>query len=377
MRKNILILYCCLIACLFSTCQKDEADLAVFPSGEEPVFFIEGTIGIENLNLVAGDDGFFMFTSYEVSDSSSQLKGELAHELGCDSDCRSLSITLHNYIPDNTIEATGIGDSITNLPVSPPPFPSTEEIEYTFIADEPEDNITTHRWDFFTLDGTLLSSADGTSATLQQASSMIFRAKLTSTAAYGCSASTERRIDFEVDPAPPCNCDIIVSPDSVNFYPVLYTDCPAEYIWNDSVYEDSISTSLGGEENCLELNDQDGLYCMSCVQSYLLPDQQIPDICNTNFSYKAAPLIPVQNEEIPYASIVYRNADNTIFSSDLTIQPDDAFLKILNTQPYERNANDQATQLLTIDLSATLKATNSNTTYPIQIQGSFGVALPD
>ena len=376
MRKNILILYCCLMACLFSTCQQ-EADFTALPSGEVPVFFIEGTIGTEDLNLAAGDDGFFMFTSYEVSDSSFQLTGEIAHESGCDSDCRSLSITLHNYLPENIIETTDIpGDSTINLPVSPPPLQGTQQIEYTFIADDPEDNITTYHWEFLTLGDTLFYSADGTSATIQQEPSVTFWAKLTTTSAYDCIATTERRIDPVSSTINSCDCNIIVSADSLA-YPVLYTDCPADYVWNDSLYEDSISTSSVGEENCLELSDQDGLYCRSCAQSYFLPNQQTPDICNTNFSYTAVPSTVVQNEEIPYANIVYRNADNTTFSSDLTIQPDDAFFNILSIQSYEHNSAGQATKLLMIDLSATLKAENSTTTHPIQIQGDFGIAHPD
>ncbi|MGB0978418.1 MAG: hypothetical protein ACPGVV_03435 [Croceimicrobium sp.] len=76
MKKKVLVIASFLIA-LFSGCKEDEGpNQSSFM--ESPRFYVNSTINGLPLNLVAGEEGYQMFTSYELEDSVLVMNGVLA-----------------------------------------------------------------------------------------------------------------------------------------------------------------------------------------------------------------------------------------------------------------------------------------------------------
>lgn len=70
---SFVIAASCLLT--LASCKKDPI---VLPEGNDPVFTLEGTLGTSELNLVAGDDNAYMYTSTKLDNGVRVFSGELS-----------------------------------------------------------------------------------------------------------------------------------------------------------------------------------------------------------------------------------------------------------------------------------------------------------
>lgn len=75
MRRGANIWVLGLVIMVFSSCVKDDINL---PESNDPVFTLTGSLGNEQLDIVAGDDGFYMNTYTDVSHGVNVFSGMLS-----------------------------------------------------------------------------------------------------------------------------------------------------------------------------------------------------------------------------------------------------------------------------------------------------------
>ena len=125
MRK--VIIYFILIVFAFVGCKK--IDLNNVRSGD-PVFYVDATLDGNQLNLVAGDIDFYMFSEFSKDNSDVySLTGRFAKDVNCTFDCEeSLSISIRSsYVTPNVSDFI-IDEAIVTNSLSPY-FSSNEMIE--------------------------------------------------------------------------------------------------------------------------------------------------------------------------------------------------------------------------------------------------------
>ena len=73
--RNSIIL--CGIGLLgFTSCKKDVVEI---PESNDPIFRTEGTFGSENFEIIAGDNGAYMFTMTEVQNGVNVFSGKISN----------------------------------------------------------------------------------------------------------------------------------------------------------------------------------------------------------------------------------------------------------------------------------------------------------
>ena len=95
-----IIIYFSLIVFAFASCSK--VDLDEVPSGD-PVFTVNAELDGVDLNLIAGDDDFYMFSEYSKDTLGVYtMTGRLAKDSNCSAECEeSLSFSIRSSYRDS------------------------------------------------------------------------------------------------------------------------------------------------------------------------------------------------------------------------------------------------------------------------------------
>lgn len=349
------------------------------PEPGTPVFWIESSIDGEPWSATAGEEGYFMHTSYiESEDGVYVLVGKLS-PFNC-GDCReSLEIRIWDEMPAEQRDDVGFGEG---LPLGAYSYRLDGGIpgpDIFRVAFENQSNGTapiTYQWDF----------GDGDSS---QTASPVHE--------YGPSVSSEVEVCLDSEDADGCVtriCNEVLleeAPCTVDFSHELtpgtsYVTFKAEatgtppfiYRWD---FGDGVTATLGNPgyfyaqpgqyEVCLEVTDFFG-----CTRSICKNIAADPVLCETGFSYEVQKVGTVDPEpQFRRVEVIWLDKEGQEFRSDRYEQPLTSSFLVDELKDYEANANGELTWRTNLRLNSRLYLPDSSF---VDMQGSgwFGVAHP-
>ena len=370
------------ILLLTAQCRKIEIPEPVEGS---PVFFLNTDLAGLERKWSAGEDGYYLHTSFEQDSSGLFVYSGSMEELGCSAGCLpAVKISFRGVkkgeaLPDSTLK---VGAYTFFQPLQ-----GQMEIrhsvhfsgESTFLVpDEPY----AYEWDF----------GDGETSSLQSPSHEYYDdssrlVRLTVTSASGYTAISEKRIEFD-STAQDCSIDFyIISTQGGVAQAVL--EFPGQFMggyWNtgDSIASDIIfALSPGGSFLlCATGTTFNGCNTTSCQTAYYTFIQGAPYIasCSAGFSYQAQKdtLFLPPPEQLGTVVVEYTDANGVQYSSAWGLQ--DGFnpeFELLSVEPFEKNEDGLPTRKLEVAFRCQLFSENGQPFGQFSGSGVIAVAIPE
>lgn len=335
-----------LLAFAFTGCRKE---LPSVQTGD-PIFSANGRIGTDTLNLRAGINNYYMYSSH-TSDAMGvyEFKGELKMQ-NCNSICpNSLSIRIRDYANHNQ-QSVLIDSSF--LP-GPHNF-VTANTGYTvdFFSIASGDSLLTYNWSFGDNSGSTLENPSHTYTSGGQYLVMLI-------VNGGQTFTTDTMIDTLVLGGSPCMTSIFGSTsqlgDSISFYPTVTGGVsPFTYSWDfgdGNFGSGSLPThhyANPGRYNVrFAASDANG--CPSTTRRRV----KTYSITGAVSNFYAT----VQNQPAPdYRKVIVEWTDGSgnVFTSANALQPGTSSFEILSVENYETNENGEPCKKIRIRVNCVL-----------------------
>ena len=375
-----------------SSCRKDPG--GIFYAEPEPVFSASAKFGISDVLIEAGRDDFYMFTSYDDTDSLNVLvfEGELKKLDACLLDCdESLSFSIRDSRVFDPAVSTVI--DITEFQDIDFGFVGTEigedvisayEITFTDQSFSTEGSGSETIWSYLSLDnisGTQFSDtfaptalADGVAVTLEKYYGGNF----------GCNSTYEKVIDldFQTDCFLDVNFNVVPNSDGVNYSVIPYNSDFPDWTssWDVSNFSDTLIIDSPGTY-CVVVSNAYGCTAERCISISNL-SQNIDSIayCYAAFSYEITPFEnQSQSDRFDFSKILitYVSKDGIEYRSDRFSQPESSFFTIESLESYSINEFQQATAKLDAKFQVVLYSEAGDGVLMDQGEATIGVAIPE
>ncbi|MEL6867220.1 MAG: PKD domain-containing protein [Bacteroidota bacterium] len=352
----------------------------------DPVFTLQAQIGGNDIDLQAGNDDYYMFTSFGL-DTCEQviLTGRLAKVDSCNQAClEAFQIDLvHQPL------STGAGFSIEEALSTEKNYQvlevenSADRFLTRFIAFTQGSSPFTYNWNF----------GDGAVSSLPnpqheyQTPGENFTVSLTTIDAEDCQQTYQREILVDtVSTNDFCRAefsvDSLISATSNGYLLNALTtgNPPFTYLWSsgnltaqDTVFLDSFVTKTV----CLTITDVTGCVDSICKDLTLNPVLGDVEVCSTRFEHEVS-IEPGMQVPCPAGFVFsYTDPAGRLYRSDLGPPATADFVDLVAVNDFEDNENGEATKQVRLLFSATLYDESGN---DLSVQNGlavFGMAYPE
>jgi len=383
MKMNIKYIIGILIGILLiSSCSKDGFNDAAFPDDifTEPVFKIQGTLGLDPVNIQAGINDFYMYTDFEEDSlGNNTLIGRFAAEDGSvipgDEELKFSIKTLNNYsYPTQAIDSLRLSDytylsnNNTGFLYS---FSSLFLNSSGFSADS-------YFWSFdfsqnnFTQFAEILREDDSP-----------FSANHTIVAGDDCFANTSGWVSPDVESDSTFLVDISFSTNLLSNTVDFFVDNPnlSSVTWlmgSDTIStEDSLEFDLAllgfnvSAQITARTFDQFGRMSTSIFSISTQTGQ--PEVCMTKIQYEVNE-VSVSAPNPTNSVIIEYQKDGRKYSTSLRDQPADSFFTISEITEFDINERGAPTLKCKVKFNAQLYNTDTGDARPFVAEGYVGVA---
>ena len=389
--KGLLILLLVLGAC-----KKTELPPTV---EEDPVFSFTGNLDNQSLDFVAGEEDYYLFTSFRKDDNNVySFMGRFEKTMDCESDCKEiLEFEIRDIgvdsgadvMPDRSL---GVGSYPIGITGSNFEIDTIVEGYDVFFENRSISNVSTNfNWDLgdgISIDSFLPGPLFLSPADIGQGKDV--RLTLTENSGTGsCSSTLLQRIQIGGDPNSSCSLDFVSLSDSV-----INTLCadmsgvdPFVFRWilsNDSIImEDCLEDFDFVDSMSMVLTGIDG---QGCEQSKNISTHKSAlselEYCSADFDYEVLTrnkivFTPIE-DSLSFSNVIVRYTDRegiTFTSGGIDQNQEDRF-EILESSDYLVNENGEATRLLKIRFSGFLSNDGNNPRYLENGEGVIAVSYP-
>jgi len=369
--KRILFHNLLIIIVLFFGCNKIDVE----PKNGEPVFKAEAKFDGITQQWQAGEDGYYMFSSYQKDALDVyEFVGTLANENSTEVDKLSF------YFRDSKATPTGLPDISGSL---------DPNIAFMFASKSGNDTIwgtiidtigysTTfdatssilpnfpviYEWDFgdSTTDTTDSGPVNHSYSSIPNspikltitAQNNICKSSLTKSLNYSGGNNSCELVNIAISPQNPTLDSFLVTADFSGI------SLPYTYSWSNGDTNSSviIVDSLGIVEAAVTIIDGTGCTVTATISTTYNPGT-VPPICLARFNNSPVvvdtvmhvfvdTVITGDNLQLSKIKIEYTNADGVFYSSYFNSQPSSSSIKILKVEDYDRNENNEKTKKITL-----------------------------
>jgi hypothetical protein len=382
-----VIIYFSLIVFAIGGCKK--VDLDEGPSGY-PVFIVDATLDGVNLNLVAGDDDFYMFSEFSKDNSEVYtMTGRFAKDANCDSECdKSLSFSIRSsYVTPSVIDFNFENAILLNDPLLYFSLDDIVEVNgFTYLfTGELVDSFGIppffYTWDIIEVDSLIIPYiGESISHTYFGSEDLSVRLKVST--AFGCESYFETIVPNGNNAPSFCNLDISVDYDSLGnllLSPIFGNPSMDTFIWNnDSTISTPFSINPNSFPNVATLeafNANCNVEMGICTIDPGALTAAFPQFQVVVQDTTKTEMISV-GEQLSAVTIEYQDSTGT-YSSKF-IENSNSTFTITKIENYEDNENGEKTKRLTIDyLNCILKKEGSGELKSISGTAEIAVAYPD
>lgn len=370
--SQLYIIIC--FALLWTRCAQDPIEDFPEPSEGEPVFTVSADIGGNPLNLAAGLEDYYMFTSFERDEHEVYVfKGDLKQQ-SCPNICaEQLRIEIRD--DDVSAEEVKIDSSlIETLSFSSPSMPESTVYQVNFYTSDISsgEGIVSYDWNFG--DG---ASSKEANPVHEYPDLGEYFVELKTMDANGCESSQRQVINLlEIEE----NCVVQIEGSFVqnNSIQLVATSnfetMNTLFLWNDdSLYFNTIFPTETGMY-CVQVEDESNCVSSSCAG---VMTDSIPLFCTTSFSYEMETIIsePANPFQLSTITVIYTDEAGQEYRTNLGSQ-DEASLEIHQLEEYDLNENGEKTKKLDFQLSCLLYHENGEVLALTNGIFTFGVAYP-
>ncbi|MFK8105235.1 MAG: hypothetical protein AB8G15_22170 [Saprospiraceae bacterium] len=344
------------------------------PTSGPTVFNISGG----GIDIVAGEDDFYLFTSYgEDSTGVFQYVSSFEKlEPDCDTSCQEYFRIIIRDESSSTLPVPNINTVLNaNLSYAGSLVSSVQQLSYDMQLST--NGVPPLQVRYRLNDEPFLTSVNLTDTTIERSlANPLNKVFMEATDAVGCVSSIERV--FDNTGLPDLNVEITTPMDTVIFDSLLLIASATGMGVFDYVWENSGNTSdtnfvaffpaLFNEAKVTVNNANSSATAGVGVYSAAQPGNGNL-ICNTNLDI-SLDTITVANPDLITVTLEYRASNGTIYRSDELTQPADSFFDITNVSSYFDNENGETTKKMTVNFNCPLRST---TGFSINITGGSGV----
>jgi hypothetical protein len=363
---KITILYFICLLMLVSCREKEPPEESVELG---PVFMLSGTIDGQPFNAKAGENDYYMSTSFssdslDVYEFNSQLKQR------CSSCKRSLNVSLRNYTAGSGCDPDTAFQANTDHPFYSSGGAVTHAAGYRvyFKSEYETQGVVSHYWDFG--DGTFSSQKNP----MKEYEPGIYHVTYTATFSSGCSSSLSYPLNLSAHLAGRNNQGFGYTYLDSNRIMLFCNKSQDKIIWDlgqgQFSSQSQVILQLDGGVRLVSFKritpEGDTIVQRKNIASenYLL--------CNANFTHFALP----KADELMLSAVTveWTDAGGTTYSSR-KVKQDAASFRILSSSPYLRNEKGQKTRKLNVAFDCLL----SNGSQTIEIKnmtGTIALAFP-
>ncbi len=381
-----VIIYIFLIVVAIGGCKK--VDLDEVPSGD-PVFRVDATLAGTALNIVAGDDDFYMFSEFSKDNFEVYtMTGRFAKDSSCQNECEeSLSFSIRSSYATPSIsdfnfeDAVFDGDTFSYFSLSD--SVAVNGFTYSFsgeLVDSFGVPPALFIWEIMEGNNSFITYI-GESISHNYFGSEDLNVRLKIYTPTGCESYFETIVPNGNNAPNFCNLFIDVSYDSIGnliLSPIFGNPIFDTFIWNG---DSTISTPFVINPNSLPNNVTLEAFNANCsvemgvctfaqgALSSAFPQFQVNVQDTTKFE-----MINV-GEQFSTVTIEYQDSTG-IYSSKFADNSNNTFT-ITNIENYEDNENGEKTKKLTIDYDCILRKEGSGEEKQIIGTAEIAVAYPE
>ncbi len=390
MKAFKIFLFCIAVSLFTVTCKKEH--LPTQSANGSPVFYFNGLVGNNAVNLQAGKNNYYMYSSYTQDNNNVYNYIANLKEFNCNSGCVSsiqFIINDNRDLPagasENNISsslATGnygysaTGNSVTKYKISyiPSVDPGSAPVKsFTFNYGDGTDTSGsklptqfTHTYSAFARYKTSLSVvfSDGNSSIVPLTSS--FTPK--DSGSYALSSIITVKLN--------------VTQGSVTYTDKVDSNFNGYIIWNfGDGYADTILYNPSTSDTISHFYGSSGIYNLTTIINNSATHDSIFSVMQLR-PYSSTPLMDIANYSAsppkiaanPYdfsnVTINYTDPTGNIYTTADSVQRAGSNFQIISVAPYNNNENNQATKQLHLKFNCTL---HDNTGKAITINGGDAI----
>jgi PKD repeat protein len=342
MKKLFFILF---IFLAFVSCRKKDYPVPPSSNSATPVFYFNGKINNASVNLQAGVNNYFMFTSYALDGNGVyEFTGEL-EDKNCSANCTNdLKIKIRDYRQYSPMPTTIDSSLILGFYSYATPAGNASQYSATFGSNMQNGTVQTWNWNF----------GDGTVSNIQSQTAIhnyfhpgTYTVSLTATSTSSCASSLANDVAIgQTGFVMPATFSLTVSGTTVNFTSTVSGVTPITYNWN---FGDGNNSSL---QNPSHTYSSAGVYLVTLTATdnvnhtrvvHQNVSTQSASACSENFFFYTA--TPVSNPmNLADVIIEWRDASGILWTSQDNSQSSSSFFKILSVDNYANNSSGQKTK---------------------------------
>lgn len=365
--KNFFRYSCSLLVFVaaFSACRKEDP----VPTSGTPVFTASGTIGTTNLNLKAGVNNYYMYTSYTSSSPTCRFEGDLRVQNSSTHSPSSLHILIFGYDSIYSQYDSSLYPGFFTYSAATPSY------SVDFIGTDPGNQNAVYSWNFGDF-----SSGTGSSVTHTYPNSGFYTVTMGVIDSCGSDSiasnlnlanGSNLRADFTAT---------WLGGDSVQFTATPSGGTgPYTYYWYN--FTDTVSSVVYTQASFLKHYQVNGRFQATLKvadsagdSAWITRNINVGNMlsCEPNFSYYIYPSVA---PDIHKVIIEWTDANGNVWTSQNASQPLSSTFQVTESAEYGPNENGVATRKLHILANCTLY-NGSNT---MQLQNAdivFGFGHP-
>ncbi len=366
------LFYILVILLSVSSCKKDELQETLI---DAPDFFVSGTIGGAQLNLIAGDHQYYMYSSFEEKENAiPKFIGELKTE-GCENNCAE-SFTL--IFTDEKESAESIA-SEPELRTGFKAFTNTNAGNEYLVTFNPDESFTSraveveYEWEFG--DGTI--SHEKTPSHLYVGDINFYDVKLSVKTSKGCQSEIQNRVFIKTE----ATTDFIITQTqrSLSFEPEVESITPLNYLWEfeggstaSTPYVDyQTDPKKGIEKVCLTVTDENGVQSQRCKNLVLKEEYAF---CAANYSFKSGSREdPKGDLQLGTVYLKYTDAGGQEYYSRPNLTNSNEF-ELTSIEDYKENELGMSTKKIEFTANTVLSTSSGETISLENVSGSIAIA---
>lgn len=360
--KRLLFLFTFIFICAIG-CRKD---YPISTSGT-PVFYFTGTVGVTPVNMQAGVNNYYMYSSFKLDTNFVyNFLGELKQN-----NCVNCNSSIKFQINDDTVSSlngtTQINNSLTTN------YYSIQELDSTLggsptkylvsFTSQPSGSVASYSWDFG--DGTTDNTATPNHIYSHPG---YYSVCLTINYLNACSSSICNQVKIGV---PDAECSIALIDSALSGNNILFSSFqtgnpPYTYIvdfGDGNTLNGTSNTGFNNSHNyanpgiykvCLEMTDGSG--CTSKICKDVSTQGFAGCLANFDFAEQGAFTNPLS-----LSNVVIKWTDHlgSVYTSNTIPQPNDSYFQIISVASYLINEKNQTTKKLHVKFKCNVSNGNS------------------
>lgn len=361
-----------------------------------PVFSITGNLAGDSLNITAGEDDYFLFTSFEKdADEVFSFIGTFA-KIDCLDECQDtfrIKIRSNQPTPSNTVninDALFVGDYLYRN--SQMNFMVEMDTIYSYAANfdasasilaNPANNM--YEWTIGTENyAPVFIPNFSLDLPNQPDESIEALLKITS---GNCVSTKQQTLNFEPDSiTTTCFSTIVsgVAPSGDMILNALSTGVPPlTYVWSDGTVADTLFIT---DSIAYSVTVTDAVGCQDISSVFMDAPGSGDILCQATFSVASSSSFEIEKDttfindplQLSTVTIEYIDENGVFYSSDLAEQSTNSNFSITEINDFDNNENGEKTKQLDVNFNCILESEAA--VPPILLTngtGKIGVAYPD